>query len=298
MQRKLIVALGLALLTAACGRGSGPVTSGGRPATFLGQEYGTTILIQWQQIPSGTITGTYTYDQSTGTAPTEALSTTTTSFTGNVGGDSVALTFTSFSGMRANVTGTLDGSTLTLNVPQNDGTMQQEAFTAASTSDFNNDVTALRGQIDSDNAQATRVEQAAASASAVAQARGQAEANAQDSANRAADATAEANCSQYGGTWAPGGTTSFTADGFTYAVKSGPTAASCQNVQYLGTDDSTYYLTVSFNNNGSAQPTGSAGTTATQSECQNGYYPDQSAGQTRQPPGNWSAALGICLPPR
>lgn len=294
MKRKLTAALGLALLTAGCGQ------SGGGPMTFISQGHGDATLIQWQQSASGTVTGTYTYDHSTGTAPGESLSTTTTPFTGSVVGGSVALTFTGAFGIRANVTGTLSGSVLTLNVPQANGTMQQEAFTAASTNDFNNDVAALQGQIKSDNARAAQAEQArqqaAASASAAAQAQGQAAASAQDSANRAADATARADCSRYGGTWIPGGATTYTADGLAFTITAGPTFASCQNVSYLGTDDATYELTVSFNGNGSPQPASNGSGTATQSECQNGYYPDQSAGQTRQPPGNWSAVLGICLP--
>jgi hypothetical protein len=127
-----------------------------------------------------------------------------------------------------------------------------------------------------------------------------AEATAQGSANQVADTKAQAACGRLGGVWYAPGTTTFTAsNGTTFEIMADPSAARCTEVPYLGSDDSTYRIEVTFNSDGSPQFIGPGNSVvgATQSECQRGYFPDQSAGRTSQPPGNWSSVLGLCLPP-
>jgi hypothetical protein len=68
----------------------------------------------------------------------------------------------------------------------------------------------------------------------------------------------------------------------------------CTSVPYYGSDDSTYYDTLNVQGTALAPDTSAgAGTTATESECDQGYYPDASAGPVQSTPGYW--AYGICL---
>ncbi len=159
---------------------------------------------------------------------------------------------------------------------------------------------AARQQALAQRQQALARQQAQAQQAQAAQ-QGQAEADQQQAENEAADARAEDACASFGGDWTAPGSVGFTAsNGLVFSITSGPQNASCDNVPYLGTDDSTYVISVRFSSDGAPQYIGPAAsvTGATQSECTRGYYPDQSAGQTSQPPGVWSSVLGLCLPPK
>jgi hypothetical protein len=273
-------ALALAAL-AGCGHSGGP-------AAYLGSNATEVVFIQWQQSSSGQLQGTIFDDQASGTAPGKTIAATSSPFTGSVNGGSVTLHFSGFLGIQANVAGSLSGNTLTLQIPQSGGTIQQDTFTAASVSAFNTAVATLRNRIHNANT-------VAAQAQAAAKAQGLTAAKQQAAINTTADATAHAACNQYRGSWSSPGTVNYTADGYTFSILGGPQDTACQNVSYLGSDDASYYVTINFTANGTPQPAGSGTGTATQAECSRGYYPDQSAGQTSQPPGNWSSVLGICL---
>jgi hypothetical protein len=257
-------------------------------------------FVQWQESASGQLHGTITADQATGSAPHETITAHSTSFTGSISGGSVSLRVSGPLGGQANIVGTLNGNTLTLQAPQNNGTIRQVAITAATVSGFNQAVAALRGRIKHANllaarTQARRQQQLAAAAAAAKTSATKAAAR-QAAANRAADGTAQAACKQSGGSWNPAGPADYTADGYAISIPAGPQSADCEQVAYLGSDDATYYLTIYFSGTGAARPAGGGTGTATASECQRGYYPDASTGQPSGKPGTWSNVLGICLP--
>ncbi len=88
---------------------------------------------------------------------------------------------------------------------------------------------------------------------------------------------------QFGGAWETPGTTEFSSEGYSFTITAGPQDSSCYSVSYIGTDDATYGLTVFFAASGAAIAPGTG--SAAESECTRGYYPEQSAGKTSQPPG-------------
>ena len=66
------------------------------------------------------------------------------------------------------------------------------------------------------------------------------------------------------------------------------------DVPFYGTDGQTYSDDLSVSGTAlAADGTGAAGDSATQSECEQGYYPEGSAGPVNGTPGYW--AYGICL---
>jgi hypothetical protein len=283
MRRAMILATSALALLALAGCGN----SGG-PGAYLRTGAKDVIFIQWQESSSDHLQGTITEDQVSGTAPSETITANSSPFTGSVNGSSVSLRFGGFLGIQAYVAGTLSGNTLTLQIPQASGTIQQAAFTAASVSSFNKVVATLRSRAQIANT-------AAAKTQAAEKVRGRTAAKEQAAANTAADATAHAACGQYGGSWIPPGTLNYSADGYTFSIPDGPKDASCNNVQYLGSDDATYYVTIDFSNTGASQSAGNGTGTATESECSRGYYPDAPAGPTSAQPGTWSSVLGLCL---
>jgi hypothetical protein len=290
-----IPALCLSALTA-CGSSPGP-------GTFMSATASGVVFIQWQTGPGNSVQGMMTDDTLSGAVPDETVSTGRAPFTGAINGSSVSLTFKVLFAS-GTVYGTLNGATLTLQIPQTGGQFQPGTLTAAGVAAYNKAVAQLQTHVNQDNQtaaqqQAQAQQQAHAQQSQAAQ-QGQAEAETQDAANKAADAKANAACASFGGDWTDPGSGSFTAsNGLVFDITSGPENASCDNVPYLGTDDSTYRISVQFSNDGTPQYIGPAAsvTGATRSECQRGYYPDQSAGQTSQPPGIWSSVLGLCVPP-
>jgi hypothetical protein len=266
---------------------SGCASSGG-PAAYLGTSSTEVVFIQWQQSSSGHLQGTMTEDQASGTAPAETVSVTSAPFNGSANGSSVSLHFTGPLGAQAAITGTLNGNTLTLQIPQSSGTIQQDTFATGTVSGYNKALATLRNRIRTAN-------YAEAQAQAAAKAQGLKAARRQAGIDTMADTAAQSACSQYGGSWSSPGTVDYNSNGYTYSIPDGPQGGACDNVAYLGSDDATYYVTISFSPTGVPQSAGSGTGTATASECSRGYYPDAPAGPTSGRPGNWSSLLGICL---
>lgn len=120
-------------------------------------------------------------------------------------------------------------------------------------------------------------------AQAAQQAQAQASANAAASASAAAAAAQQQiinqylqpECSQIGGSFDPGWMT-------------------CDQVPYYGSDGSTYLDSLKTSGRSLvADSSNGAGTSATQSECAAGYFPDASAGPAHGTPGHY--AYGLCL---
>lgn len=70
----------------------------------------------------------------------------TAAFTGIQNGSSVTITISIF-GFSSSVTGTLDGDTLTLEIPQQDGQLQNETFNGASIQQYNQAIDTLQKQV-------------------------------------------------------------------------------------------------------------------------------------------------------
>lgn len=71
---------------------------------------------------------------------------------------------------------------------------------------------------------------------------------------------------------------------------------SCDSVYYVGTDGKNDYYTDIPVSGDSLTEAGTAGTGATESECDRGYYPDASTGDPDGIPGKWADPEGLCLP--
>lgn len=131
------------------------------PGGYLSQTATSVIFIQFtatgqnQQQITGNIDEVV---ENTNDNPPE-LKTSTTAFTGVENGSSLTLTI-SFFGISSSYTGSLIDSTLTLDLPQSDGSIQATEFVASSLQQYNQAVAALQKQIANqtqqyDNAQTT-----------------------------------------------------------------------------------------------------------------------------------------------
>ncbi|MFI5274602.1 MAG: hypothetical protein ACHQ4H_16340, partial [Ktedonobacterales bacterium] len=70
----------------------------------------------------------------------------TAAFTGVQNGSQISITFSEL-GVSATLTGTLNGSTLALNVPQQNGYVATEVFQAASVANYNDAISQLRQRV-------------------------------------------------------------------------------------------------------------------------------------------------------
>lgn len=136
------VALGLAVILAACGSGS--PGAGAPPNDYLAVGNGWVNYLQWD---SGG-TGTFTNEQLTGTPPDETVQDNQNPITVSVNGSQVE-----FTGLAVQ-TGTLGGGTLSLQVLNSDGTLGTDTFTPAAANAFNKAVNALQSVASSANSAA------------------------------------------------------------------------------------------------------------------------------------------------
>ena len=132
-------------------------------ASFLCQWPGLDILVQWQSA-QGSIDGTFREAQLAGQPPDEQTKTTDGPVSGSITGGSVQIAF----GAGQPLYGTVMGTGLTLNWPQQDGSLAAASCAQASTDDWNGALAALGAQAASDDnaAEAQQSEQVAASTAA------------------------------------------------------------------------------------------------------------------------------------
>lgn len=150
------LAVGTAVLAAA-GVAGWRVTSEGAPtepgvASYLcynGAPGGSALLLQWKD-NGGVLSGTYQAVEVTGTAPSEQASPKSGNITGQISAQSITVDLDG----RGQVYGKLTPKTLTLNVPQSDGTIQPVSCTQASIATWNNTVSQLDRKASLDNAAA------------------------------------------------------------------------------------------------------------------------------------------------
>jgi len=124
---------------------------------YLAKGSTTVVFIQWTD-ENNHLKGTAQETSITGTAPTQHLSTSTISVTGQINGTLITL---SFNGNNEEF-GTISGNSFTVNFPQSNGTLAPVTFKTATASQYNGVVAVLRSEISSANSNARAQEQKAA----------------------------------------------------------------------------------------------------------------------------------------
>lgn len=163
-----VVAAGAAGASAAVA--TGYANTPGEPgiATYMCSGRSSDMLLQWRD-SSGDLSGTYENAGLSGQAPTETVSSGSGGLSGTVAGTAITLSV----GLSQPLYGTCSGSQLTLNVPQQDGTIQAGTCTQATISQWNNTIASLNGTASSDNNTALQQQAQASSAAAQQQAQQQ-----------------------------------------------------------------------------------------------------------------------------
>lgn len=134
-------------------------------------------FIQWTEDSNQHLNGTL---QSVSAMSDSTVKSMTAAFTGVHEGSSISITFSEI-GLSTTLTGTLNGDTLTLSVPDQNGLLVTDVFHAASVQDYNTAASALRQRVQQ-QAAATQSAQATA---AVQEASAQATASAQSALDQA-----------------------------------------------------------------------------------------------------------------
>jgi hypothetical protein len=138
-------------------------TSGGASVPgisgFLHADSASVVFLQWPVDGTGFVSGTAKEDYVTGDSGRQLVNDNTGNFTGQVNrGGGVAF---SFAGSWGAVYGTETGDTLTLNLPQRGGGLQETVFRAATPDDYNSALAALQNSTGQSNQQAQQQQQQA-----------------------------------------------------------------------------------------------------------------------------------------
>ena len=120
------------------------------PDGYLGADTRSVVFIQFTE-KNNQLTGNIQGVEETNDIPPQTKSS-TEAFTGTQNGSSVTLTV-SFFGFSSSVVGTLNGNTLVLDVPQQDGHLENQTYIGASTQDYNQAVDALRNKVSQEDQQ-------------------------------------------------------------------------------------------------------------------------------------------------
>jgi hypothetical protein len=157
MKRFLVPFMAAAMLFAlvSC---TGSAHSASGPGTYLANNGSEIAFIQWRTVTRGNVRGTLTADDIGGAAPAASLAENSVPFTGTIDGTSVNLTFAHGLFLQNHAHGKLAGSTLTLAVPDADGTIHSTTFTQSSHSSYNRAVAALRRSAQHENLMAAQGE--------------------------------------------------------------------------------------------------------------------------------------------
>jgi len=167
MKRLIIAGTAAATLLAAAGcassrssGGSGGSGKPGDPASYLAVSDSRVAFIQWRATSRGRMDGTITEGNVGASAPAETLSVSSVPFTGTRSGSSVTLTFADLYFLQTQAQGRLSGSTLSVQVPQSDGTVKQARFTQSDEASYNRAMAKLRDRVRQANQTAALQQQA------------------------------------------------------------------------------------------------------------------------------------------
>jgi hypothetical protein len=145
MKHLIIAGTAAAMLVAATGCGGSDAPRG--PASYLAVSGSKVAFIQWRAASDGHLHGMITEGGVGGSGSAQKLSVTSAPFTGAMTGNSVKLTFPVLYFLRAHAHGTLNGSALTMAVPQSDGAVRQTKFSQSDKADYDRAIAALRTRI-------------------------------------------------------------------------------------------------------------------------------------------------------
>jgi hypothetical protein len=144
--KHLIIACPVAAILFAAAGCSGSEVPSGAPS-YLAVSNSKVAFIQWRTTPKGHLHGTITQAGAGGIAPAQTVSVSSERFTGNMTGNSVTLTFAAWYFLHARAHGTLSGNTLTMWVPQSDGTVRRVRFSQSGKTGYERAVAALHRRI-------------------------------------------------------------------------------------------------------------------------------------------------------
>lgn len=145
MKHLTIGGLAAAVLLAAAGC-SGPGIPRGA-ASFMTASNSKVALIQWHTASHGRLHGTITENAIGGSGPSQTVSINSERFTGTMRGQSVMLTFAAMYFLNSRAHGTLSGGTLTMWVPQSDGTMREISLSQSDKAGYDRAVAALQKRV-------------------------------------------------------------------------------------------------------------------------------------------------------
>ena len=172
--KKVIRSLTTVLTAVALLSGCGSSANG--PATFVSHDRSGAMTISWVDDGSGHLTGSLQSARPNPDASGDLVKTVNASFTGTLHDGQISIVTHGFLGDTSTLPGSLSGDTLTLNIPQQDGSIAPATFARGKVSDYNLAVSAFQGQVTRERAQsasdaasaAAKAESDAASASAAA----------------------------------------------------------------------------------------------------------------------------------
>jgi hypothetical protein len=154
MKRLIIAGTAAATLLAVTGcassrssGGSGGSGKPGDPASYLAVSDSKVAFIQWRATSKDRMHGTITEGNVGASAPAETLSVSSVPFIGTRSGSSVTLTFAGLYFLQNQTQGRLSGSTLSVQVPQSDGTIKQATFTQSDEASYNHAIAKLRNRV-------------------------------------------------------------------------------------------------------------------------------------------------------
>lgn len=165
----LTAVLAAIMLSSACGSASNG------PATFVSHDRSGAMTMSWTDDGNGHLAGSLQSATPNTDGTGDLVKTVNASFTGTLHDGQISIVTHGFLGDTSTWPGSLSGDTLTLNIPQQDGSIAPATFTRGKVSDYNLAVSAFQDQVtqerekaasDAANAAAAAASEAATTAAA------------------------------------------------------------------------------------------------------------------------------------
>jgi len=121
---------------------------------FVSHDQSGAMTISWTDDGSGHLTGSLQNATPNKVASGDLVKTVSVSFTGNLHDGQISIVTNGFLGVSSTWTGSLSGDTLTLNIPQQDGSIAPATFTRGKVSDYNAAVSQLQDNVTQERAKA------------------------------------------------------------------------------------------------------------------------------------------------
>jgi hypothetical protein len=145
MKRVRIAGVAATMLLAVTGCSGSDVSTG--PASYLAVSGSKVAFVQWRTTSGAHLHGMISEGRIGGSGSAQALSVISAPFTGTMARNSVNLVFAVPYFLRAHAHGTLNGSVLTIALPQSDGTIRQVKFSQSDKAGYDRVIAALRTKV-------------------------------------------------------------------------------------------------------------------------------------------------------